>query len=554
MKKNAQFTEKLYIDYLTDDTVSSMTEYSNKHKIDNRKFSYYKQHYYEYLFREIPNSEEKIRDEFSNFGNNVTKFIKYFNLNSSHNSKKLYDVMLPSDKMSNLYVENNYSFEEIANVIDFPIITPEIVAERIMNNLKLHRSEKNKSTNLSRAVKGYYHDSGAGILATKFTATAYVKDKELAYKLVKDQKMLVKFLNDFKISHAGYDRGFTLTDISRIIGIQPVSLSSSFGIRPDGVTIINGRSCLEDDIYKFVKSNYTGIILKNTFPFGKQQGQLDIYLPEMNFAIEVNGFYFHSTSEGAGRVVTQNYHKRKKEFFNSKGIDLFFIWDFDLLNQYKYEIIKSQLLYKLHSSKIEHVGARKLILGSPTRKEAVDFFNLNHIQGGDSVGSIIYGLKDKSGDYISMMSFGKRFNNRYDYELIRFANKKLTSVSGAGSRLYKEFKKNYHGLIVSYASGDFAHRIDNSLYHILGFDYKGSSKPGYFWVYRYLYNSDNYKDNVINRYRVQPKRLLQEGKRFSRDTDTFRKYNKKETETEYMERHNYLKVYNAGNGIFVDKV
>ena len=53
------------------------------------------------------------------------------------------------------------------------------------------------------------------------------------------------------------------------------------------------RSKFEDNIYSCIKQNYTGQIIRNSRSIISPK-ELDIYLPELNIAIECNGIYWHS--------------------------------------------------------------------------------------------------------------------------------------------------------------------------------------------------------------------------------------------------------------------
>lgn len=69
----------------------------------------------------------------------------------------------------------------------------------------------------------------------------------------------------------------------------------------------------EKEIVNYIKSIYNGIVLENDkkiiHPY-----ELDIYLPEINIAIEFNGTYWHSSKCGKDK----NYHLKKSKLCEKK--------------------------------------------------------------------------------------------------------------------------------------------------------------------------------------------------------------------------------------------
>lgn len=78
------------------------------------------------------------------------------------------------------------------------------------------------------------------------------------------------------------------------------------------------------------------------------------------------------------------------------------------------------------------------------------------------------------------MTFGKpRFNKNYEWEMIRFCNKRNYNVVGAASKLLKYFISVYKPKsIISYADAKYS---NGNLYKKIGFTYIGKSSPNYFY-------------------------------------------------------------------------
>lgn len=97
------------------------------------------------------------------------------------------------------------------------------------------------------------------------------------------------------------------------------------------------------------------------------------------------------------------------------------------------------------SSNIKTVYARKCYIKEIDTDIEREFLNSYHLQGYAS-SSIKYGLYSQQGDeLISIMTFGSsRFNNQYQYELIRYCNKPQIRVIGGAEKLFKRFIKDHN--------------------------------------------------------------------------------------------------------------
>ena len=127
------------------------------------------------------------------------------------------------------------------------------------------------------------------------------------------------------------------------------------------------------------------------------------------------------------------------------------------------------------------------------------------------------------------MIFGKpRFNKKYDYELIRFCSKMNINVVGAASKLFKHFKINYNGSIISYANRRFS---NGNLYETLGFTKIDETKPNYFYIKG---------KTLLSRNKCQKHKLK----------NLLDNFDENLSEHENMLNNGYLKVYDCGNLVF----
>lgn len=86
---------------------------------------------------------------------------------------------------------------------------------------------------------------------------------------------------------------------------------------------ITSRSSIEDIIVQDISNIYNNTIIRNTRRVIKPL-ELDIYLPDLNLAIEFNGTYWHSNSR-----KDKDYHLKKSLLCREKNIRLIHIYEFE---------------------------------------------------------------------------------------------------------------------------------------------------------------------------------------------------------------------------------
>jgi len=206
---------------------------------------------------------------------------------------------------------------------------------------------------------------------------------------------------------------------------------------------INGKlkNSKEKEILEFIKENYNGEILTNTRKIIHNK-ELDIYIPEFKFAIEYDGIFFHSQGNHTFfKNIDKNYHLEKTKLCEQNDIHLFHIFSNEWLDEIKRDIWKSKILLKLKSNKIKKYNARDGIIKEIDTKIARQFLKENHLQG-YSESKIKLGFFINN-ELLAVMTFGKsRFKNN-EYELIRFASKKYTTIRGLFGKFLKYFENNY---------------------------------------------------------------------------------------------------------------
>ena len=248
-------------------------------------------------------------------------------------------------------------------------------------------------------------------------------------------------------------------------------LSSHHGIE---IKPHSNESSVERKIKEFLLSEFPDIVVESHDRNILSGKEIDIYIPEYKFAIEVNGLYWHSVSDT--KKSNTNKHLEKTLGCLEKGISVIHItqekWET------KQELVKSMIRNHLGATP-NRVFARKCEVRPITPSEYRIFCNNNHING-TAVASIKLGLFYKD-ELVQVMSFSKpRYNRHYEYELIRLCSAKNTSVVGGASRLFNHFLSLYTPKsILCYADRQYG---EGNVYGKIGMTLKDTTPPGYRWT------------------------------------------------------------------------
>jgi hypothetical protein len=134
-------------------------------------------------------------------------------------------------------------------------------------------------------------------------------------------------------------------------------------------------------------------------------------------------------------------------------------------------------------------------------------------------------LKEHGKELVSEYTGSKNI----DWELLRFCNKKYTSVVGGASKLFKHFLKNHSGSVISYAD---RRRSQGNLYKQLGFVFSHNSSPNFFYTKGLMLES---------RQKYQKHKLPKLLENFDATL----------TEKQNMFNHCYRIIYDCGNQVWV---
>lgn len=204
-------------------------------------------------------------------------------------------------------------------------------------------------------------------------------------------------------------------------------------------------SRLQHEIADWIESNGVTIGRNVRGLIGRQE--LDIYVPVKNFAVEVNGLYWHN--ELAGK--DHRYHQEKSDRCNRIGISLMHVFEDEWRD--KRNIVKSMIRHRLGLSS-RKLNARDCIVKSVGQKEKQAFFNAHHIDG-DTPSTVAFGL-ELDGQLVACMSLRRAFHRKYkgSIEVARMCTSVDTVVRGGLSRLTKRVvlwaKENGYASVISY--------------------------------------------------------------------------------------------------------
>ena len=276
-----------------------------------------------------------------------------------------------------------------------------------------------------------------------------------------------------------------------------------------------GTSKLEEDFVLFIKSFYVGEVItsvRDKIP----PMELDIFLPDLNLGIEINGGYWHSE-----KFKDKNYHLHKYNLCKSKNIRLVSIWEWEYLkDKDKIEnFIKNLILEK------KKLFARKLKIKEVSIKEQREFLENNHLQGYVPC-TFAFGLY-LADELIQLMTLRIKSKKDKLFEIGRLATKTGFTVVGGSKRLFKHLLSLVDfETIISYNNMD---KFTGDTYESLGMTYESTSIP-YGWIRNLEY---------LSRYATQKSKLIRQG------------FDKNLSESEIMRSEGFEKIYFTGVSKFV---
>lgn len=189
----------------------------------------------------------------------------------------------------------------------------------------------------------------------------------------------------------------------------------------------SGASTSERDLRYFLQSLGISNIQYNTKAVITPL-ELDIYLPDYNLAIELNGMYWHCDIHRNWK-----YHINKTQRCKEKGIRLIHITDYEW--DEKQEICQSIIKSALGMN--NKIFARDCKIGVVSVENYKKFCENNHIQGYTKAETIL-GLYHNN-ELVQLCSFGKSRFKQNEFELIRHCSLRNTNIVGGFSKLISNY-------------------------------------------------------------------------------------------------------------------
>lgn len=285
------------------------------------------------------------------------------------------------------------------------------------------------------------------------------------------------------------------------------------------------RSSYEHDIIEWVREIYHDTVKNNkhfTDINTNKRWEADIFIPKLNISIEFHGLYWHSDIH-----KDANYHQDKYTFFKQQNITLIQIFENEWIHNQ--DIVKSIIKSKLGIN--QTIYARKTTIQEIDIPTYRNFIDTNHIQG-YSHSKIKIGLF-KDNELVAVMGVSKsRFSSKYEWELIRFCNRLNTNVVGGFNKLLKYVLSNYP--ITTMGTFCDLRYFDGHGYNSSNFVFTHITKPNYF----YFKQNDNilYPRTQFQKHKLSKKLPI---------------YDSNKTEYENMLCNKYLRIFDAGNYLFI---
>ena len=227
-------------------------------------------------------------------------------------------------------------------------------------------------------------------------------------------------------------------------------------------------SKIEKEIFDFIEKNYKEKIEKANRKIIAPL-ELDIYLPELKLAFEIDGLYWHSDNK-----KEKNYHLKKTELCEAQGIHLIHIFEDEWLENRM--LIESKILNLLKMTK-RKIFAKKCKIEKINSKVKNSFLVENFFGEKSRKSDINYGLFYEN-DLVAFMGItGKEKTCDLNY----FVVKNGYQVTGGFSKLLKNIVRTHAGF--SNIRAEVERRWSNgSVFEKNGFLQIDNTEPDFFYT------------------------------------------------------------------------
>lgn len=247
----------------------------------------------------------------------------------------------------------------------------------------------------------------------------------------------------------------------------------------------------------------------------------DIFVPSQNTVIEINPTVTHNSIKNPWSDVglQKDYHKVKTELARINGYKCINLWDWDNADKVINMLLPKKTIY-----------ARNCIVTKIHYRDAVEFENINHIQGSVRAQKLCFGLL-YNGELVQVMTFGKsRYARKFDFELLRLCSKHDVIVVGGASKLWCAFISEVNPKsVISYCD---LSKFSGGVYEKFGMKLDHISEPNKIW--------SKYTQSITNNL------LLQRGYDQLFGTN----YGRGTSNSQLMLDSGWLPVYDCGQAVY----
>lgn len=414
-----------------------------------------------------------------------------------------------SDEKSDCYKYSEFCSNKCAHTQ-----TGNKISETKLNQSKEKKDSINDKRKITMIQKyGVSYNSQRSDIKEILRKSKLILNNKSAYKLLSNKDWLIEeYVN----------RGRSSVDIAQELNVNSATVCDYCRLHDIKIRGYVNSSFAEKEIANFITS--LGLVVSSNQKIIPPY-EVDLLVESNKFSIEFNGMYWHSYDKKED-AYERNKHLSKTVKLKEAGYSCFQIFESEW--GFKRDIVESMIASRL--GKVNKIYARKCDIREVSSIDSKKFLDSNHLQG-NSVSKIKLGLyhNDK---LVSIMTFSKsRFNKKYEWELIRYANLKGHSVVGGASKLFKEFIKRYpSSSIISYCDRRYS---EGNLYTQLGFEFSHATEVGYYWTD---------KIHLFNRI------LAQKSNRRKLLGD---KFDPHKSESDNMFESGYRRIWNCGQLVFV---
>ena len=431
--------------------------------------------------------------------------------------KRLRKVGIEPNRTENIKKHFTAAHDQLWEQIEFDL-------NHNMTKLGIVKKYHIRIDNLNRLMQNHRY-------VRKYQGHGSVQDlrTRLESKMVSNTE--AKYLRGLIVFYESFRRWPTVTELADQIGLRYVSANEGlkkYGLKDAFIDVTPNYGQMVTMVEDWLR-HCTDRVERNNQKL-LDGLEIDFWCPSVGVGFEVNPTTSHSPDGTEHYRKPLNYHANKSKVAYEKKIPLVHIYDYDVFDERRWEILKQQIYYRLNSQNLRVVGARQCRVREISTKLCNQFLDDYHLQGSERNSEVRYGLFCDD-ELLSVMTFG---NGRYQdnvKELIRYAVRFDVGVTGGFQKLWNTAVKRIfddHDLVISYYSLDKVWHYP-SVYERANFDVDEWTKPGYVWV-----NTRTHR--VLKRYAVQRKLRL----KMYPDDD-------KLSEVQCMRKHGYMRVYDAGN-------